>query len=322
MSRIHEALKKAEEERQTWAAPNPAAPGLKSQPDAAAPVMAVPLSEPVMSPPPPAAPQPAVEQVPPTFGLTWDVILARCTPRQWTPGNGMLFFDQKQHEGVGLEEFRTLRSRLYQIREKTPIKTLLIGSALPAEGKSFLAANLAHVLVRLRGRRALLIDADLRKPRLHEYLGASTEPGLTDYLTGDKDELGIFQRGPVENLVLISGGHPVANPGELIANGRFRQLIERVSPLFDWIIVDSPPVEPVSDATLIARACDGVLLVVQAASTSFDLAQHARKEFRGVPVLGVVLNRVPKMDGHGSYYHRYYSSYGKDRAQTGQNGNV
>jgi len=118
---------------------------------------------------------------------------------------------------------------------------VLVTSALPKEGKSFTAANLAQVLVRQHGRRVLLIDADLRGPRLHLMLGTTSSPGLSDYLKGEKDEFSIMQRGPLESLFFIPSGHEIENPAELVANGRLRFLLQRVEPLFDWIIIDSPP---------------------------------------------------------------------------------
>ena len=111
----------------------------------------------------------------------------------------MLFFNPEEQE-YGNEEFRTLRSRLYQIREKQSLKKVLVTSALPKEGKSFVAANLAQVMVRQEGRRALLIDSDLRGSRLHEALGTSSSPGLSDYLLGEKDEFAVMQRGSIVEL--------------------------------------------------------------------------------------------------------------------------
>ncbi len=315
MSRIHEALKRAEQER-----------GAKPEEKA---TVAIALDLPVIVPPTTTEPVPgtaddeAISASPEEMTqLSWDAVVARCPQRSWTPVESMLFFDDAKLNRSGLEEFRRLRSRLYQLRDKTHVKTLLIGSALPGEGKSFLAANLAQVLVRLRGRRVLLIDADLRKPRLHEYLGAPEHAGLAEYLAGKSSELEVMQRGPLENLVFISGGAPVVDPAELIGAGRLPQLVQRAAPVFDWIVVDSPPVGPVSDAALIARACDGVLLVVQAASTPHDLAQRARHEFRGSPILGVVLNRAGVRNGYGAYYHREYATYLSEQGKTEQSKNL
>ena len=179
----------------------------------------------------------------------------------------------------GTEEFRTLRSRLYHLREKMPLKKLLVTSALPKEGKSFTSANLAQVMVRQHGRRVLLIDADLRGPRLHLMLGTTPGPGLSDYLQGRNDEFSIMQRGPMENLFFIPSGTGIEDPAELVGNGRLKMLLQRLEPLFDWIIIDSPPAVPVSDASVLAKACDGVLMVVRSNSTPSDVARKARQEF-------------------------------------------
>jgi capsular exopolysaccharide synthesis family protein len=203
----------------------------------------------------------------------------------------------------GTEEYRTLRSRLYHLREKMPLKKLLVTSALPKEGKSFTAANLAQVMVRQHGRRALLIDADLRGPRLHLMLGTTSGPGLSDYLQGKNDEFSIMQRGPVENLFFIPSGSVIEDPAELVGNGRLKLLLQRVEPLFDWIIIDSPPAVPVSDASVLAKVCDRVLLVVQSDSTPFDVARRARQEFPDDALLGVVLNGTRE---EASPYERYY----------------
>jgi capsular exopolysaccharide synthesis family protein len=215
----------------------------------------------------------------------------------------------------GTEEFRTLRSRLYHLREKMTLKTLLVTSALPKEGKSFTAANLAQVIVRQHGRRALLIDADLRGPRLHLMLGTAPGPGLSDYLQGKNDEFSVMQRGAMENLFFIPSGTGIEDPAELVGNGRLKMLLQRVEPLFDWIIVDSPPAVLVSDASLLSKACDGVLMVVRSNTTPSDVARKARLEFPDPALVGVVLNGT---SDEATPYERYYyeSSYQKKAIPT------
>jgi len=203
----------------------------------------------------------------------------------------------------GTEEYRTLRSRLYHLREKMSLKTLLVTSALPKEGKSFTAANLAQVMVRQQGRRALLIDADLRGPRLHLMLGAAQGPGLSEYLSGKCDEFSIMQRGPMDNLFFVPSGMSNDNPAELVGNGKLEALLDRVEALFDWIVIDSPPAIPVSDASVLAKACDGVLMVVRSNATPSDAARKARMEFPDEMLVGVVLNGT---GGEAAYYERYY----------------
>ncbi len=292
MSRIHEALKKAEQERIQGPGQGPvgALPVASESDDAAAANSA---SLAFASP----------------LGL--DTLLARSVQTEWKPDTGTMLFMNGTEGPQGTEEFRTLRSRLYALREKMTLKTVLVTSALPKEGKSFTAANLAQVMVRQHGRRALLIDGDLRGPRLHLMLGTMAGPGLSDYLQGKSDEFSIMQRGPLENLFFIPSGTGISgsgieDPSELVANGRMKLLLQRVEPLFDWIILDSPPAVPVSDASVLAKACDGVLLVVRSQSTPFDVARKARMEFPEQSLVGVVLNGTRENPPYTQYYYEEY----------------
>jgi len=227
----------------------------------------------------------------------------------------MLFFSQKEEHGA--EEFRTLRSRLYQLGEKKALKKILITSSLPKEGKSFVAANLAQALVRQEGRRALLIDADLRAARLHLALGAPATPGISEYLLGENDEFSIIQCGQMENLFFIPSGRVVPNAAELVSNGRIKLLLEKVEPWFDWIVIDSPPAVPVSDASLLANSCDGVLLVVRSHKTPFDAAIKMREQFNEEQLLGVVLNGIGAEEvGYQRYYYGAYGNYGRTNGRT------
>jgi protein-tyrosine kinase len=306
MSRIHEALKKAEQERAATQQGGPSPAVYDPTAEAEAPV--APAVEERRTEAGPVAP--ANGNIPLTAGMpslaspfSLDTLLARCTPQSWTPDEKtMLFFNGDDH-ARGTEEYRTLRSRLYHAREKMVLKKLLVTSALPKEGKSFTASNLAQVLVRQHGRRVLLIDADLRGPRLHLMLGTPSSPGLADYLQGRTDEFAIMQRGPMENLFFIPSGHEISDPAELVANGRLKLLLQRVEALFDWIIIDSPPAVPVSDASVLAKVCDGVLMVVRSNLTPVDMARRARQEFPDEALVGVVLNGT---NADAMPYTRYY----------------
>jgi capsular exopolysaccharide synthesis family protein len=207
---------------------------------------------------------------------------------------------------LGTEELRTLRSRLYQIRDRQPLLSVLITSTLPQEGKSFLAAGLSLAIARQHERRVLIVDADLRRSRLHEYLGAPLSPGLAEYLSGKVDESSVIQQGPQDNLFLIPAGQRAVNPAELLANGRLGVLLGRLTPLFDWVVLDSPPALLVSDASVIAKVCDGVLLVVEAGRSPLDMVEKARDEFSEKVVLGVVLNRMEPSAAYQSYLYKYY----------------
>lgn len=263
----------------------------------------------VMDLPAPPMSAAAVPAMAPTMPFSGDMLLAKSREAQWNPDSKcMLFFSGEEHS-AGMEEFRTLRSRLYQLREKQTLNKLLITSALPREGKSFTSANLAQVIVRQHGRRVLLIDADLRNPQLHKLLGTERGPGLYEYLRSEADEFAVMQRGSMENLFFIPAGTASSNPAELLANGRLRTLLNRVEGMFDWIIIDSAPAVPVSDATLLANECDGILLVVRSNSTPMDAARRAAKEFADRNVVGVVLNGItPELSPYTQYYYAAYGS--------------
>jgi len=309
MSRIHEALKKAEQERAASQG-SAAQPSFPAAPAADLPVFAE--AAPAAAPAPPAVASAAM----PTFGspFSLDTLLARCAQLEWKPDSSAMLFMNGDDSARGTEEFRTLRSRLYHMREKMTLKKLLVSSALPKEGKSFTSVNLAQVMVRQHGRRVLLIDADLRGPRLHLMLGTTPGPGLSDYLQGRNDEFSIIQRGPLENLFFIPSGGEIADPSELVGNGRLKMLLQRVEPLFDWIIIDSPPAIPVSDASVLAKACDGVLLVVRSNATPFDAARKARQEFPDQALVGVVLNGT--REEAAPYARYYYEAYEKKGTTT------
>jgi protein-tyrosine kinase len=243
---------------------------------------------------------------PPCDYLRFDDLRTHCAHPRWHLDPNVNVFINSDLSAHGAEQFRTLRSRLYQLRSNQPLRTVLITSSLPAEGKTFVANNLAQAIVRQPDRRALLIDADLRCSRLHEPLGAPPAPGLTDYLRGEADEMAVIQHGQEGNLCLIAGGNQVTNPSELLSNGRLKILLDRVTPVFDWVILDSPPCLPVADASVLADLCDGVLLVVRAAATPSAAAQRACQELQGRNVAGVILNAVEKAPAYGSYYYQGY----------------
>jgi capsular exopolysaccharide synthesis family protein len=304
MSRIHEALKKAEQERAAGkgsvpeTAPAPVAPVY----DAPAPAFTRTVhAEPQSSTLVVERPETVREVESPE--MKENLLLTRSVEARWNPDPKTMLFFGNQENLRGMEQFRTLRARLFAMRERSPLKTILVASALPKEGKSFVSANLAQVLARREERRVLLIDGDMRAPQLHAAFGTNSTPGLGEYLLGEADEFSVMQHGSLENLFFVPSGRTVEHPAELIANGRFGDLLRRVEPLFDWVILDSPPAVPVSDASLLASYCDGVLMVVRSHSTPYDKAQRAQLEFAGKNIVGAVLNGMAQ-DGE---YARYYA---------------
>src|SRR5882762_4256660 len=240
-----------------------------------------------------------------------DELQRRCAAPAWKPDPEKNVFCNEASFTACIEQFRTLRSRLYRLREKQSFRTVLVTSTLPGEGKTFVALNLAQAIARQHERRALLIDADLRAAALHVAMGAPSWPGLSDYLAGEADEFSIVQADAKEDIFFIPAGRSVSNPAELLANNRLKSLLGRMAPVFEWIIVDAPPVLPVSDASVLAGMCDGVIFVLRAGRTAFDLAQTACLEFRENNLLGAVLNDVDEEVMYGAY--SYYAGNGLDK---------
>jgi protein-tyrosine kinase len=316
MSRIHEALKKAEQERAAGAQHD--LPIEAIRPTEASPHVLT-VERPENAPPPMAE-----FGAQPGSGLSLHNLVAKCPRHSWKPDPKNILFLNGNSHGPGTEEFRKLRSNLYHVRNREEVRTILVTSAMPAEGKTFVTANLAQAIARQHERTALIIDTDLRLPTLHKAFGTAASPGLAEYLRGEVDETAIVQRGQSDNLFFIPAGAPATSPLELIGNGRLQLLLQKLAPLFDWVLLDSPPVLPVSDTGLIAGACDGVLLVVRAKNTAFNLVQKAKKELGERRLLGVVLNGVEPRDSYGSYYYytgAYGSGYGsKNQAMQGTEG--
>jgi capsular exopolysaccharide synthesis family protein len=299
MSRIHEALKKAAQERSSR---------LSSGTSPEFVDVSIDVSRTTLPNEERAAP--LLVDLPPkqdSSFLSFEELVKKCARPQWQPDPRSNVFDGAHSDQIGAESFRTLRSRLYQIAGTRQLKRVLVTSSVPQEGKTFVAANLAQSLARQDQSRVLLIDADLRMSRLYEIMGAPATPGLTDYLRGQADECAVIQRGHEGNLCFIPGGSPVSNPSELLLGARMKHLLERVTPVFDWLVLDSPPALPVHDASLLADLCDGVLLVVQAGETDCEVAGKASSEFRDKNLLGVVLNRVEPNESYGGYYYGYPS---------------
>ncbi len=247
--------------------------------------------------------------------------LGSISRRRWEPDFSQLPALEKA--GRAVEQFRSLRSHLVEFRDLHTLKSVLIASGLPGEGKSFIAANLALSLARYKANRVALIDGDMRRSSLHVLLGAPRSPGLSDYLSGNATLLEVLQRpdpvtrsGPIRSgigsLGFIAAGVNSDKASDLSGNGRFHELIDELGELFDWIIIDSPPIAVVSDGVNFARSCDGVLLVAREGVTKFSAAQHAQTQFKNSHVIGFVLNAMRKLPLKNDYYKPYTRSNHED----------
>jgi protein-tyrosine kinase len=305
MSKIHEALKKVQQDRllkrttEGSVTPSDFDPTIALREE-----LATNLAEPR---PGPNASSRAINS---EHLLRFEKFAQRCAKPEWSLDPDGTFFTEAGSSTMGAEQFRTLRARLDKIRETKPLKKMQVTSAISGEGKSFVATNLAHAISRQHDRRVLLIDGDLRRSTLHLSLGAPSSPGLSEYLLGEAHEADVVQHGKEGNLCFIPGGKPITDPSEVLSKGRLKGLFDRMSDIFDWIIVDSPPCLPVADAMVISRVCDGVLMVVRAAATPLALVRKASQELKGRNIVGVVLNAVSESEHSQGYYpdgHPYFS---------------
>lgn len=297
MSRIHEALKKAATERSAQLTGDPPADLVELDGEN--------LVEAVLSGQTLAKGRVGSAQLGQPGNTAFEKLIAKCRRTEWKIDPRFSVFAGEHTFPHGAEKFRTLRSRLQQIAATRPLKRVLITSSVPEEGKTFIASNLAQSKIRQENKKVLLIDGDLRASRLHLTVGAAGTPGLSDYLRGQAEESQIIQVGNQDNMCFIPGGSEVSNPSELLHGDKMKVLLDRLTPIFDWIIIDSPPAIAVHDASILADMCDGVLFVVRAGKTDFGIAQKAIGEFREKDLLGVVLNRVEKSETYGDYYYGY-----------------
>ncbi len=211
-------------------------------------------------------------------------------------------------DSIPSESFRALRTRIQFARpEKDSLKTLLITSPAPQEGKSTIALNLAGSFA-IANKKTLLIDADLRRPRLHKIFDKDKIPGLVDFLVGESDLDRFIYQTKVDNLYFLSSGTIPPNPSEMLDSGVMENFLIKIRNEYDYIIIDSPPIVAVTDAEILARKVDGVVLVCSAEITELDLIERAVELLRAdnSKFIGSVLNNFSGKAGYSSYYKYYY----------------
>lgn len=210
------------------------------------------------------------------------------------------------------EQFRRLRASISLMQKQRGIKTILVTSACPGEGKTFAACGLAGVLAQEPERRVLLIDANIRKPRAGKQIGMKSGSeavrGFSEILRGETvmmDSLASSRNG---DLFFLASGTVPPNPSELLTSPVLEATLKTAREVFDWVVIDSPPVLALSDAAVIAPLCDAILLVVHAGVTPSKLVRQAAERLGREKICGVVMNRVRHLKL--SYYHHYYHDKG------------
>jgi receptor protein-tyrosine kinase len=221
--------------------------------------------------------------------------------------DALLVNPQKPREAPA-EEFRTLRTRLNHFQSTHPLRTLVVTSASPAEGKSFTATNLAVTQAQLADKRIILADFDFRRPTVDKTFQIDCTPGITDYLQGKATLRDILRRVDGTNLYLLTAGAPVPNPLELLNLKECKALINGLRDNFDWVILDSPPLLFAADGNLLSTMCDGTILVVRIGTTTVDSVSRALQSLCEDNVLGIVVNgaRRGELYSKYTYYHDYY----------------
>lgn len=209
------------------------------------------------------------------------------------------------------EAFRSLRTDLEFSGVDRPLKTIYVSSSDVEAGKTSMAVNLAIVIAQ-SGKRVILIDADLRRPAVHRYLGISTQRGLSDVFRGNVDIYNATVPYKEGNIFVVTSGVPPPNPSELLSSKKMDQILENLKKVADVVVVDGPPMV-VTDGSILASKVDGVLLVVRYGFTRKSAAQNAvtQLERAGARLIGVILNRIPHTTGgyYGYGMYNYYPGY-------------
>ncbi len=370
MSRVHEALRRAEQlAKQSGAAPPPEPGVLPGPTEAVEPAEASPTpaaAEVITAPPESVVPSPIPEVLAPTQSTAYTLgsvpsepvpappaiepvspltpayavggngafhgtiaprggsallteeeafgdlasLLSRVQEVPFTPSPDAHLIDATRPHEAPTEEFRTLRTRLNHLQTLQPIHSIVVTSPSPAEGKSFAAVNLAIAESALAGNLTVLCDFDFRRPIVHQLFQIDRAPGITDFLQGKAALDQVIRRVAGTNLYLMPAGEAVLNPLELMNLPRVKQLIKLLPQLFNWVVLDSPPLLFAADAALLGTMCDGTILVVRMGRTTVESVTRAINSLCENNILGVIVNgaRRGELYSKYTYYHSYYYS--------------
>jgi len=219
------------------------------------------------------------------------------------------FIVAKKPDSLHAEAYRALRTRIQfsKLDQKRGIQTLLVTSSAPREGKTTTAVNIAGTFAQAN-KRTVIVDCDLRKPRMHTVFKAQRFPGFSDYFFGQSTYEEIIHKSELPNLFYITAGTIPPNPSELLSSDQMVAFLEKLKSEFDMIVIDSPPIVAVTDSEIISRLVDAAILVVSANNTEIELMRKAAEllTHESKSFIGAILNNFSYKSGYGSYYKYYY----------------
>ncbi len=205
-----------------------------------------------------------------------------------------------------VEQYRRLAASLHHLQQQQGLKTIVVSSAVPREGKTLTITNLALTFSESYHKRVLLIDADLRRPSLHDVFGLPNKAGLSDLLRGDDRVSPIVQVSP--HLSVLPTGPLSADPMAQLCSEQFGTVVKEAGARFDWVLLDTPPVGLLTDAQFIAQASDGILFVIAAGVTPYAMIQRGIAALGADRIIGTVLNRVEEQSLQANDYYGHYQT--------------
>jgi len=237
--------------------------------------------------------------------VDWRTLLGRCKSIQYNPAPETHLIDLDRPHQVPAEEFRSLRTRLNHLQSQHHLRSLVCTSTSPAEGKTFTATNLAVAQAQLE-TPVLLADLDLRRPTVHHLLQCERTPGFTDFVLGERPLEECIRKVEPLNLYFLPAGNPVKNPLEILNLRQVKNALDNFRRIFNWIVLDTPPLLFSADANLLATMTDGTIIVVRIGSTTYDNIIRAMQTLCENNVVGIVANGARAGELYSKYTY-YYS---------------
>ena len=224
---------------------------------------------------------------------------------------GLNLVTQNDPKNPAAEAYRVIRTGIQFAQAGKEMKTIALTSCTPNEGKSTTIANLAVVLTQA-GKSVLLIDCDMRNPTVHKNFNLSNKVGLSSCISMGTPLSEAVQATKIENLYALTGGVVPPNPSELLGSEKMKRLVEEAGEQYDYVLIDTPPVMPVTDALIVSRFVDGIILVIASGEVKVEMARDVKNQLvnAGANIIGVVLKKV-RSEHHG-YGYGYYYYYGSD----------